>query len=155
MFTTKRCQPIEEDRDEKECTWIECGRVFKSIAGRKQHERMMHKTDRKESWVCTKCKGIFPNLATLNNHMKTCQTAPRGTCPYCGETKSISNIAKHKRTCAQYNNLIDGYTARDQNTVDNNNDNNDKYTICVDCGKEMLKKNLSRHQKVSCPGPAG
>ena len=39
----------------------------------------------------------------LMRQQKYCLEAPKGTCPYCGEIKSVANMTQHKRRCAMGN----------------------------------------------------
>ena len=49
------------------------------------------------------CGEEFNRHGVRENHEQDCQGSKWGTCPYCLQVLSISNMARHKRKCALAN----------------------------------------------------
>ena len=151
----ERSEYQPQDERLKMCPWPQCGRRFATIAGRKVHQRV-HKKEREESKRCDRCQQSFGSAAVLQNHRKACKGAPRGTCVYCGEEKSASNMSRHQRSCALANATREPYrnSERQQREEDLQRmqaDNEGNKVRCQKCGEMKSKSNIRRHER-TCKG---
>ena len=60
-------------------------------------------------FCCCKCSESFLSHGVKQNHKEFFQGAPTDTCPYCLSILSISNMARHNRQCAQFNDSKTGH----------------------------------------------
>ena len=97
-----RSQKNYEQQRSLVCQWAECGKTFTSITGRKVHEKV-HRKSREQQTKCEWCNTAIVGKASLSSHHKFCSGAPKGICPYCGEKKSLANMARHRKSCALKN----------------------------------------------------
>ena len=75
---------------------------------------------------------------------------PKGICPYCGERKSVANMARHKRVCAMGNERMYTLTAEERNTQQEKRENEKKKDLvrCELCNDLKSKTNISRHRRI-------
>ena len=64
------------------CDWEHCGRLCKTKAGLKAHQRMAHREETVE-FNCYKYGKSFSSQGIKTDHEEFYQRVPRGTCPYC------------------------------------------------------------------------
>ena len=87
-----RSQKNIEQQRSLVCQWTECGKTFKSITGRKIHEKV-NRQNRQQETKCEWCNTAIGEKTLLTGDHKFCTGAPKGICPYCGETKSVASMA--------------------------------------------------------------
>ena len=136
--TIRRSERDQRRRQILMCDWEECGKVCRTKAGLKAHQRMKHRVIVR-TFKCKKCGEELNRCGVRENHEQYCQGTKRGTCPYCLRVLSISNMARHKRKCALTNALKTDYCR-----VDMIEGKCDTFK-CDVCGEEISKPNKSRH----------
>ena len=144
----KRSQASVEKQRSVVCQWTGCGKVLKSITGRKNHEKI-HRINRKQEKICEWCHTTLREGTSLTSHQKYCMGAPKGICPYCGERKSVANMARHKRTCAMGNERMYTLNEEQKNTQQEKRENERKGEMiqCELCNDFRSKANISRHRR--------
>ena len=128
-------------RESLQCDLEHCGRLCKTKQDLNAHQRMTQK-EKKEEFDCYKCGGSFHSQGVKQNHEDFCQGVPRGTCPYCLQTFSISNMARHKKQCSQFNEVQTGHSDKDKQ-----GDQREKNEYSV-CHKMIVKSNMARHSRI-------
>ena len=127
----KRSQASIEKQRSVVCQWTGCGKVLKSITGRKNHEKI-HKISQQRETICEWCNTKLKERASLTSHQKQCMGAPKGICPYCGERESAANMARYKRTCAMGNERM--HTLKEeQKNIHQNKRENEKHRELIRC----------------------
>ena len=131
------------------CQWPECGKILKSITGRKNYEKI-HRAKRQQETLCKWCSTTLKDKISLTSHQKYCMGAPKGICPYCGERKSVANMARHKRMCAMGNERMYTLTEEERNTQQEKRENEKKGDLvrCELCNYFKSKTNISRHRRI-------
>ena len=145
----KRSQASMEKQRSLVCQWPECGKILKSITGRKNHEKI-HRANRQQETLCKWCSTTLTDKTSLTSHQKFCMGAPKGICPYCGGRKSVANMARHKRMCAMGNERMYTLTAEERNTQQEKRENEKKRDLvrCELCNDFKSKTNISRHRRI-------
>ena len=87
-----RNRKMDSIRESLQCDWEYCGRLCETKARLKAHQRMTHREKIVKS-NCCRCDESFSSQGVKQNHGEFCQEVPRGKCPYCLRTLSISNLA--------------------------------------------------------------
>ena len=100
-------------RQSLQCDLEHCGRLCKTKAGLKTHQRMAHR-DKVVEFDCYKCGGSFSGQGVKQNQEEFCQGVPRGKCLYCLQTLSSSNMARQKKQCSQFNEVQTGHSYKDK-----------------------------------------
>jgi len=136
-----RNRKINSIRESLQCDLEHCGRLCKTKAGLKAHQRMAHR-EKIVEFDCYKCGESFSSQGVKQNHEEFCQGVPRGTCPYCLRTLSISNMARHKKQCSQFNEVQTGHSYKDKL-----GDKREKKECSV-CNKMIVKSNMARHSRI-------
>ena len=129
------------------CRWDGCDKMCATKGGRTNHERKAHRRESVD-FKCPKCNDSFSDQAALTNHFKACQGGQGGFCPKCQRSLSLSNMARHRRTCRGEhptapevtNTIITGRFAGTRARIQ-----------CEECGTWVTKNNISRHWS-TCPG---
>jgi hypothetical protein len=143
----QRSQFNAADHRSTVCDWDGCGKVLRSVAGLKQHQRRTHKQDRMQQFPCRICVvTVLDCEASRTNHERVCGGSERGRCPYCDSQITVSNMARHRKSCARRprdHGVVDaaGHQARRGHQLERG--------VCDHCGREVAKTNLSRHQKTT------
>jgi hypothetical protein len=129
-----------------------CGKSFATHKGLKMHTIRSHRKNRQERKRCDRCDDEFENAATLTNHQKTCLGAKRGTCPYCLEEKSKSNMARHVAKCRLAKEIQTGYQRPEiaGNTESSSTNVGPRQSLCEWCNQRKSTANMARHKK-TCP----
>ena len=109
-----RSQKNIEQQRSLVCQWTECGKTFKSITGRKIHEKV-NRQNRQEETNCEWCNTAIGEKTSLTGDHKFCTGAPKAICPYCGETKSVASMAGHRKSRALINERKDNLTEEEAN----------------------------------------
>ena len=123
-------------RELLQCDWEHCGRLCKTKAGLKAHQRMAHREKTME-FSCYKCGESFSSQGIKQNLEEFCQGVPRGTCPYCLRILRISNMAQHKKKCSQFNEGQPGHSYKD------NLGNTREKKECSVCHTMIVKSNMA------------
>ena len=145
----KRSQTSMEKQRSLVCQWPECGKILKSITGRKNHEKI-HRAKRQQETLCKWCSTTLKDKTSLTSHQKFCMGAPKGICPYCGERKSVTNMARQRRMCAMGNERMYTLTGEEINTQQEKRENEKKGDLvrCELCNDFKSKMNISRHRRI-------
>ena len=144
----KRSQASMEKQRSLVCQWPKCGKILKSITGRKNHEKI-HRANRQQETLCKWCSTTLKDKTSFPSHQKFCMGAPKGISPYCGERKSVANMARHKRMCAMGNERMYTPTEEERNTQQEKRENEKKGDLvrCKLCSDFKSKTNISRHRR--------
>ena len=84
----------------------------------------------------------FSSPGAKENYEEFCQGLPRGTCPYYHQILSISNMARHKEHCSQFNEAQTGHSCKVKL-----GDKREKKE-CGVCRKIIVKSNMARHFRI-------
>ena len=121
-FQMKISQAGLEKQRSVVCQWTGCGKVLKSIIGRKNHEKR-NISNRQQKTICEWCNAQLKERTSLTSHQKKCMEAPKGICTYCGKRKSIAIVVRHKRTCTMGNERMYTLNERQKNIQQDKKEN--------------------------------
>ena len=92
------------DQNGYQCRWEGCNKVLRTVTGRTQHERRIHRT-RKEIHNCGECNAEFTEKSALTNHKKKClkhtiasEVWEKADCPECRAFITKTNMSRHRKT---------------------------------------------------------
>ena len=144
----KRSQASMEKQRSVVCQWTGCCKVLKSITGQKNHEKI-HRRNRQQETICEWCTTTLREGTSLTSNQKHSTGAPKGICSYCGERKSVANMARHKRTCAMENERMYTLNNEQNNKQQEEREHEKKGELiqCELCNDFGSKTNISRHRR--------
>lgn len=143
------------EADPLQCKYDGCGKVCKSRGGLAIHVKRMHKESEEEvRFKCDRCGLELRTEANLRNHIKMCggRQAERpgmARCE-CGKEVSKTNIARHRRSCAELRHIREA-DHRGQQDQQRPRVYVAARKACDLCGRMLSATNMARHQR-SCAG---
>ena len=134
------------------CQWAECRKTVTSITGRKNHEKI-HSKSRQQETKCEWCNTAIAEKTLISGHQKFSTEAPKGMCPHCAETKSIANMARHRKSCRLRNKRQYTLMEEERAVQKDKRENEIKgdMIMCELCSQPSSRANISRHRRI-CEG---